>query len=183
MFDFSSFKQKLEKILEHAQQEFGMLRTGKATPSLLDSVRVQAYGTTMAVNELANVNAPDNNMLIIDPWDKNVIGEIEKAINKAELNLNPVVDRDIIRIVIPPLTEEIRKELVKKVHQKAESSKVMMRTTRSDIKSEVEDQEGQSGVSEDDIRRDLEELDKIMDEYEDRLDEIVTSKEKELLQI
>jgi len=183
MFNFSAFKQKLEKVLDHTKLELGTLRTGKATPSLLDSVRVQVYGTTMAVNELANINAPDNNMLIVDPWDKGIIGEIEKAINKAELNLNPVVDRDIIRIIIPPLTEEIRKDLVKKVHQKAESSKVMMRTTRGDVKNEIEDLEGQSGVSEDDIRRDLEELDKIMDEYEKKLEEIVKSKEAELMQI
>lgn len=183
MFDFSSFKQKLEKIIDHTHQELNTLRTGKATPSLLDPVRVQVYGTTMAVNELANVNAPDNNMLIIDPWDKSIIGEIEKAINKAELNLNPVVDRDIIRIVIPPLTEEIRKELVKKVHQKAESSRVMMRTTRSDVKGEIEDQEGMSGVSEDDIHNDTEELNKVMLEYENKLEEIVKAKETELMQI
>ncbi len=183
MYDFSDFTNKLEKIIDHIHQELGLLRTGKATPSLLDSVRVEAYGTIMAINELANISAPDTNMLIIDPWDKSIIDEIEKAINKAGLNLNPVVDRGIVRIVIPSLTEERRKELVKQLHQKAESAKMMMRSVRTDAKNEIEDQEGEAGVSEDDIHQEVEELNKFMAEYEQKLETMVSEKEKELMSI
>lgn len=183
MYSFSKFKSKLDKIIEHTKSELSTLRTGKASVSILDPVKVEVYGTHMAVSELANISTPDNNLIVIDPWDKNVLEEIERAINKAGLNLNPVVDKQIIRIVIPPLTEERRKEFVKQLHQKVESARVMMRTARSDEKNEIEDQEGQSGISEDDIHRDLDELEKIMDEYEKKLLDISKSKEEELLSI
>ena len=137
----------------------------------------------MAINELANVSAPDANLLVIDPWDKNIIDEIEKAINKAALNLSPVVDKGIIRIVIPPLTEERRMEMVKQLHQKAESAKVMMRAARIDAKNEIVDQEGEAGVSEDDIHQEIEELNKSMADYEKKLELMIAEKEKELMSI
>ena len=120
---------------------------------------------------------------MIDPWDKNIIDEIEKAINKAALNLSPVVDKGIIRIVIPPLTEERRMEMVKQLHQKAESAKVMMRAARIDAKNEIEDQEGEAGVSEDDIHQEIEELNKSMADYEKKLELMIAEKEKELMSI
>jgi ribosome recycling factor len=183
MFDFSPFQQKLDKILAHTQQELATLRTGKANVQMLDPVRVEAYGSLMAVNELANVGTPDANMIVIEPWDKSILENIEKAIQKASLNLNPIVDGELIRIVISPLTEERRKELVKQLHQKAESAKIMMRNARIDIKNEVDDQEGKSEVSEDDIHRDLEQLDKVMDQYTEKLKALVTQKETDLLSI
>lgn len=183
MYNFLDFNVKLNKILEHTRQDIGLLRTGKASSNMLDSVRVSVYGTQMSISELANISTPDSNMIIIDPWDKNILGEIEKAINIASLNFNPVVDKQIIRIVIPALTEERRKELVKQLHQKSESAKMMMRTARIETKNEIENQKGEAGVSEDDIHRNLEELDKIMDEFEARLVEIISSKENDLLSI
>ena len=183
MYNFQEFKNTLQKIIDHTINELSTLRTGKASVTILDPVRVQVYGTSMAVGELANISTPDTNMIIIDPWDKNILEDIEKAINKAGLNLNPIVDKQIIRIIIPPLTEERRKEMVKQLHQKLESSKVMMRTARADTKNEIEDQEGQSGVSEDDIHRDLEEMEKIMDQYEAQIQELSDNKEKELMSI
>jgi ribosome recycling factor len=183
MFDFSDFKQKLSHIIEHTTQEIGSLRTGKASVTMLDPVKVQVYGTSMAINELANLSTPDANMIIIDPWDKNIISDIEKAINKSDLNLNPVVDKQIIRITIAPLTEEKRQLLVKQLQQKIESAKAMMRSARTDTKGEIEDQEGESGVSEDDIHRDIQEMDKIMDEFEEKLEEIQKQKKQDLLEI
>jgi len=183
MFDFSIFQQKLDKIMAHTQQELAILRTGKAKVKMLDPVRVEAYGSLMAVNELANVSTPDANMIVIEPWDKSILKDIEKAIQKAGLNLNPIVDGELIRIVIPPLTEESRQELVKQLHQKAESAKTMIRNARIDIKNEVDDQEGQAGVSEDDIHRDLGQLDKVMNQYTEKLKTFIAQKEKDLLSI
>ncbi|HQM15975.1 MAG TPA: ribosome recycling factor [Candidatus Woesebacteria bacterium] len=183
MYNFSLYHQKLQKILDHVSGEINSLRTSKASASLLDTVRVEAYGTQMAVNELGNISAPDANMIIVDPWDKSLIEEVVKGINKAGLNLNPVVDKQIIRIVIPPLTQERRQELVRQLRQKAESARAMMRSVRIDTKNEIDSQEGQAGVSEDDIHRELLELDKIMESYEAQLTQLVTTKEKDLLSI
>ena len=183
MFDFSDFKQKLTQVIEHVTQEISSLNTGKARASILDPVKVQVYGTSMGINELANISTPDPNMIIIDPWDKNIISDIEKAIIKSELNLNPVVDRQIIRITIAPLTEEKRELLAKQLQQKIESAKAMMRSARTETKGKVESQKGQSGVSEDDIHRDVQEMNKIMDEFEQKLDAIQNQKKQDLSEI
>jgi ribosome recycling factor len=183
MYNFSDVTQKFEKTIAHLQQELGTLRTGKATPSLLDPVLVDAYGTKMRVSELANVSAPDANMLIVSPWDKSLLETLEKAIASASLNVNPVVDGDMIRIVIPSLTEERRKEMVKILHQKIEGGKVMLRNVRTDSKKEIEDQKGDDGVSEDDIEAEIEELDKMVKEYTVRLEELAKKKETDLMTV
>lgn len=183
MYDFSNFKQKLDQVLDHLTKDIGSLRTGKASAAMLDPVKVQAYGATMNINELAGISTPDANMIIIDPWDKNILSDIEKAIEKSDLNLHPVVDKQIIRITIPSLTEEKRQELVKQLQQKVESAKAMMRSARTDTKGEIEDQEGEAGISEDDIHRDIRELDKVMDEYEQKLEEIMDQKKQDLMAI
>lgn len=183
MYNFSDVTQKFEKTIAHLQQELGSLRTGKATPSLLDSVLVDAYGSKMRVNELANVSAPDPNMLIVSPWDKSLLETLEKSIASASLNLNPIVDGDMIRIVVPALTEERRKEMVKVLHQKIEGGKVMLRNIRTDAKKEIEDQDGSEGVSEDDIKAEIEELDKMVKDYTVKLDELAKKKETDLMTV
>ncbi|MBD3250216.1 MAG: ribosome recycling factor [Candidatus Pacebacteria bacterium] len=183
MYNFTPFKQKLEKIIEHAKKDIATLRTGRASVDMLDPVKVQAYGSSMGINELANIGTPDPNLILIKPWDQNLIENIEEAIHKSDLNLNPVVDKDQIRIVVPALTEERRQEMVKKLNQKIESAKVMMRNARTEVKNEIDELEGQAGVSEDDIHRDLEQLDKIVKEYTQKLEQIETDKEKELTTI
>lgn len=183
MFEFSEFKQKLSQIIDHTTHEIGTLRTGKASVSMIDPIKVPVYGTTMGINELANISVPDAHMIVIDPWDKNIINDIEKAIIKADININPVVDKQIIRITVAALTEEKRQQLVKQLQQKIESAKAMMRSARADTKGEVEDQEGESGVSEDDIHNDIQEMDKIMDEFEQKLEDIFEQKKKDLLVI
>ncbi len=183
MYNFSSFKQKLEKIVEHTHRELAVLRTGQAKVSMLDPVKVEAYGSTMAVNEVANIGTPDPNMIIVEPWDPNLLENIEKAVQKADLNLNPVVDGSIIRIQVPTLTQERRQEMVKQLEQKIESAKKMMRNARVDTKSEIEDLEGESGVSEDDIHRDIQELNRIMDEYVTKLEEMKQQKQTELMKM
>jgi ribosome recycling factor len=183
MYNFSQLNQKFAKAIEHIQKDLGSLRTGKASPQLLDPVMVDAYGTKMRVTELANVSAPDANMILVSPWDKSVLVNLEKAIASAPLNVNPVVDGDIIRIVIPSLTEERRIEMVKILSQKIEAGKVMLRNIRSDSKKEIENMEGEDGVSEDDIKADIEELDKVLKEYTVKLDDIAKKKEADLMTV
>jgi len=158
-FNFSDFQLQATKALDHLVEEIGQLRTGKATVQLMDPVSVEAYGTRMKLNEVAAVSAPDPNLILISPWDKSLLGAIEKGINTANLNLNPVVDGQIIRVVVPSLTEERRKDMVKMLHQKLESGRVVLRSVRTDTKRDIDHQKGQPGVSEDAVEYDLAELD------------------------
>jgi len=182
-FNFSSFHQETSKALEHISQDIGQLRTGKANVQLLDSVKVEAYGSWLKINEVANISVPDANMILVSPWDKSLLGAVEKAINSAALNLNAVVDSQVIRIVVPSLTEERRKEMVKMLHQKIEGGRVMLRSIRTDAKKEVDGQKGQPGISEDMIEDDLSQLEVLVKGYMDKLDDLAVRKEKELLTI
>lgn len=182
-FQFSIFEELAIKAIEHVSKDLASLRTGKASVQMLDPVVVQAYGTDMKLNELANVSAPDATLLVIKPWDATIIESIEKAISKSTLNFNPVVDGDIIRIQVPPLTEERRKEMVKLLHQKIESGRVMLRSIRTDIKQDIEKQTGEANVSEDDIHQDLKKLNEMTQKYIDQLDELAKNKENELMTI
>ena len=182
-FNYSPIKEKMQKALDHVHRDISSLRTGKANVQMLDPVFVEAYGAKMKIAELATVQAPDPSMIVVSPWDKSVLANIERAIATADLNINPVVDGDIIRIKIAPLTEEKRKEMVKILHKKIETGKVMLRNLRSDAKKEVEGQKGTDGVSEDDISADLKILDDILKEYMTKLEEMSTIKEKDLLTI
>lgn len=177
------FQQKITKSYEHVLQDVRSLRTGRASVQLLDPVRVEAYGTQMSLVEVASVTAPDATLLVVSPWDKSLITSIEKAIASAGLNLNPVVDGQIIRIAVPALTQERRQEMVKLLHQKIESGRVTVRTIRTETKQEIEEQKGGAGVSEDDIKLELDELDKEVKLALTKLDELQAQKEKELLHV
>ncbi|MBU1033751.1 ribosome recycling factor [Patescibacteria group bacterium] len=178
-----SYLEKFEKTLNHAQDGFATLRTGRASAQLLDSVFVEAYGSRMALHEVASISAPDTQLLVVKPWDKNLFPAIEKAIQQAQLNLNPIIDGDIIRIAVPSLTQERRQEMVKILSQKEEEAKVMLRSVRAEIRKDIEKQEGEAGVSEDDIKSEVIELDETVKEYITNLEEISKQKEKELLNI
>lgn len=182
-YDFSDFTARSQKALDHSTQDIASLRTGRATAQMLDPVMVEAYGTHMRLVEVASVQAPDPSLLVVTPWDKSLLEAVEKGISKADLNLNPVVDGDLIRIAVAALTEEKRREMVKVLQKKIESAKVMLRNVRSDIKQEIENQEGSSGVSEDDIARDLEELERRHKVFLDDLEKLSEHKEKELMTV
>ncbi len=182
-FNFNEFTDKAEKTLVHVRQDLGTLRTGRATAQLLDPVTVEAYGTSMKIGEVATVQAPDSTLLVVSPWDKSLMENIEKGIAKAGLNLNPVVSGDVIRIAVPPLTEEKRREMVKLLQKKIEAGRVMLRNIRAATKQDIEDQKGAEGVSEDDIKRDLQDLDKKLQNYIDQLDQLESSKEQELMTV
>ncbi len=183
-FNFKDFHTDAAKTVEHFRQTVGMLRTGRASADMLDTVMVEAYGTRMRLVEVASISVPDATLIVITPWDKSLIKAIETAIATThDLELNPVVDGQIIRIPVATLTEERRKEMVKLLHKRAEESKVMMRSVRTTTKKEIESAEGNEGVSEDNIRADVENLEVELKKYMDQIDAITTQKEKELMTI
>lgn len=174
---------RLENAMEVVKKDLSSVRTGRAKPSLVEDVKVEAYGTMMTLKELATISAPDPSLILIAPWDKSLVAAINSGLQKADLNLTPIVDGETVKISIPALTQERREEMVKTVNQKLESGRVMMRQIRSDIKEEIEKLEGESGVSEDDIKSWLTRMQETMDKYMKMVDDVGRSKEEELLTI
>lgn len=177
-FDFSGLTQKYQHVLQLVGDDLKQIKTGRAKPSLVEDVQAAAYGGFMPIKELASISAPDAQMITIQPWDQSVIEGIEKALQKN--GFNPTVDGQQLRIVIPPLTGEKRQEMIKQVSQYIESGKQMLRSERTEGKRDIEAQKGQEGISEDDIKADLEELDKITHKFTDQLEQLGTDKKKEL---
>ena len=174
---------QLQQLNELTSNDLKTIKTGRAKPSLIEDVKIEVYEARMSLKELASISAPDPHTLVISPWDKNIVKEIEKGIAIAGINLHPIVDNDLIRIQIPPLNEETRKDLVKLVYQKIESARILLRQMRNEIKKEIESLDGQAGISEDNIRDWVEELQKEIEDRQVKLEEMAKSKEKELMTI
>lgn len=177
----ANLKTRLDQTIEVVKKDLSSVRTGRAKPSLVEDVKVEAYGTIMTIKELATISAPDTTLIVIAPWDKGLVSAISSGIQKSGLNIQPIVDGDTVKISIPALTEERRLELVKLVHSKLESAKVMIRGVRTEIKEEIEAQEGEAGISEDSIKSWLESMQKTVDQYMLKIDELGKEKEKELM--
>jgi ribosome recycling factor len=173
----------MDKVLSGLQHDMASVRTGRASMGLLDNVRAEAYGTPMPLNQLATLHVPDATMITVQPFDISQIGAIEKAILAADLGLNPSNDGKIIRVPIPSLTEERRKELVKKVHHIAEDHRVALRNIRRDSNEHIKKLLKDKLISEDEDRRAHDEIQKLTDGYIARLDQAVKTKEKEVLEI
>ena len=173
----------MEKAVEAMRREFGSVRTGKASPALLDVVRVDAYGSKMPMNQVATVTAPEPRLLIIQPWDKGLLNAIEKGIQLAELGLNPANDGNVIRVPIPALTEERRKEMVKTLHKLAEEGRVAIRHARQEANKELKAKQAKHEISEDDSRRQQDEVQKMTDNYIHKVDELLKAKEQEVLEV
>ncbi|CCO09443.1 ribosome recycling factor [Desulforamulus hydrothermalis] len=178
----SSAEDNMKKTVEVVRKEFASLRAGRATPALLDKVTVSYYGTPTPLNQLANISVPEARMLVIQPWDKSVIPEIERAILKSDLGITPTSDGTVVRLVIPQLTQERRTELVKVVKKKAEEGRVAVRNIRRDV-NDVLKVKQKEGVPEDEVKRGQEDLQKITDKYIKEIDEMVKSKEQEIMQV
>ena len=174
-------RDRMEKAVEHVQNEFGTVRTGRANPSILHRVTVDYYGSTTPLQQLASFAVPEPTLLVVTPFDPGALGEIERGINAAGLGLTPANDGTVIRLSFPPLTEERRKELVKVVHNMAEEGKVAIRNIRRPHKDDLEALKGE--VSEDDIRRAEKELQALTDSFVGRIDELFEHKEAELLEV
>ena len=175
--------QRMEKALGVLKNEFSKIRTGRATPAILDSVKVDYYGTLTPLTQMATINAPEPRMLIVQPWDMSAIGEIEKAIQKSELGLTPQNDGKIIRLPIPPLTEERRKDLVKVINKFGEECRVNIRNVRRDGMEAVKKAEKDKAISQDDSKRAQEKVQAMTDDYIKKVDTLIASKSKELLEI
>jgi ribosome recycling factor len=176
-------KARMEKVLAGLQHDMASIRTGRASVNLLDSVRVDAYGVPSPLNHVATLHVPEPSLLTVQPYDISQIGAIEKAIRSADLGLNPSNDGKIIRVPIPPLTEERRKELVKKLHQMAEDHRVAMRNIRRDANEAVKKILKEKLISEDEDRRAHEEIQRMTDGSIQKLDQAAKSKEKEILEL
>ncbi|MDY0039912.1 MAG: ribosome recycling factor [Desulforhabdus sp.] len=180
---YQDMRDRMQKALESLDRDLKRLRTGRASVSLVDGIKVEYYGTPTPLNQLATLTVPEPRTIMIQPWDTTVIAEVEKAILKSELGLTPMNDGKIIRINIPPLTEERRRELVKVLKKMAEETKVAVRNIRRDSNEMIKDLKKEKEISEDEQFRAQDEVQKITDEFIAGIDTIYNNKEKEILEI
>lgn len=176
-------EEKMQKSLSVLKNELAAIRAGRANPALLDRIVVEYYGTPTPLNRLSTITSPEPRVLIVQPWDVSKITDIEKAIQKSDLGINPISDGKVLRLVFPELTEERRKELVKLVHKKAEEAKVAVRQIRRDANDAVKKMEKNGEISEDERKKREEEIQKLTDKYIKELDKAVEAKEKEIMEI
>ena len=180
---FSDVEHRMKMAVETLQRELVTVRTGRASPTLVEGLKVDYYGTPTPLNQLASIHATDPRTLTIQPWDRKILGDIEKALQKSDLGLNPNNDGQVIRLVIPPLTEERRRELVKVVHKKVDEGKVAVRNCRRDAHDRLRDQEKRKEISEDELKRGTDRLQKLTDRYIDEMDKVGQSKETEIMAV
>jgi ribosome recycling factor len=180
---FKDVESKMNKCLDSTRAEFASIRTGRATPALLDRLHVEAYGNAVPLKQVAGVSTPDARTLLITAWDKGVVGDIRKAIEKSDLGLTPNVDGTAIRLMIPPLNEERRKDLVKVMKKKAEDGKVAVRNVRHKAHDDLKTQLKNHTITEDDNKRMQDQLQKLTDKFVKEIDTLVASKEKDIMEV
>jgi ribosome recycling factor len=176
-------KVNMQKTIDATRREFGAVRTGRATPALLERITVDYYGVQTPVTQVATVTAPDARLLVVQPWDKKMIKEVERAILKSELGLTPSTDGTVVRLPIPSLTEERRRDLVKVVRKHAEEGRVAIRNIRRDHKEKLEQLEKSGEISEDDSHRAVDELQKLTDRYIKEIESLLSAKEAEIMEV
>ncbi|WP_245589901.1 ribosome recycling factor [Caldanaerobius polysaccharolyticus] len=173
----------MKAAVENFKKELASIRTGRANPAILERVKVDYYGTAMPVNQLATISVPEPRVLVIQPWDVSSLNLIQKAIQTSDLGLNPTSDGKVIRLVLPELTEERRKEMVKMVHKIAETSRVAIRNVRREAIDQVKKMEKNKEISEDEMKKGQDEVQKLTDKYIKQVDEICAKKEAEIMEI
>ena len=179
----AAHEEKMKKTIAAFQDELNSIRTGRASSVLLDKVRVDYYGQKMPLSQVATISVPEARLIVIQPWDRSLFSEIEKAILKSDLGLNPSNDGKVLRIAIPPLTEQRRKELVKTARSIAEQARVAIRNIRRDALEELKKQQGAGGVAEDVLKKEEAELQKMTDDYISQIARILEIKEREIMEI
>lgn len=180
---FKDVESRMGKCVESCRSEFASIRTGRATPALLDRLHVEAYGQPVPLKQVAGVSTPDARTLVISAWDKNVVPEIKKAIEKSDLGLTPNIDGATIRLNVPPLTEERRKDLVKVVKKKAEDGRVAVRNVRHHAVDDLRTQHKHGEITEDDNKQMADRLQKLTDRYVKEIDVLTAAKEKEIMEV
>lgn len=176
-------EQAMKAAVDATRREFSTVRTGKASPALLDSVRVEAYGSQMPLNQVATISTPEPTLLVVQPFDQSLIGAIEKAILTADLGLNPSNDGNVIRVPVPPLSEERRKEYVKLLHKMAEEGKISLRHARHKARDTIQQLVKDHEIGEDEGHRQMEEVEKLTHDYSDSIDQLLKKKEEEVMSI
>jgi ribosome recycling factor len=179
----NDLEEKMNKTLKNLQGDLNKVRTGRASLALFDDIRVNYYGTSTPLNQMAALSVPESRLIIIQPWDTQMIGEIEKAILKSELGVTPTNDGKVIRLTIPRLTEERRRELVKIIKKMGEGGKVAIRNIRRDANEDLKDMEKKKLISQDELHQNLDEIQKVTDGFIGKTDEVLNAKEKEILEI
>lgn len=179
----SDAESRMEKAVENTRSELAKIRTGKASPALLDAIRVPYYGSSVPLKQVASVNTPEPRLITIQPWEKNLIGEIERAILKSDLGLNPVNDGHLIRLPIPQLTEERRKDLVRVCHKLAEEGRIAVRNIRRDANDALKKLEKNHEISEDQYHTAVDEIQELTDKHIQSIDDLLKAKEKEVMEV
>lgn len=179
----TDLRAECERTVEAIREELAHIRTGRATTQLLDGIRVDYYGSAVPLNQVATVSVPEPRLITVQPWEKNLIPEITKAIQRSELGLNPASDGNILRLPIPPLTEERRRDLVKIVKKMGEEGKVSIRNHRRDANELLKKKEKSKEITEDDMHKGTDRVQQLTDEYTKRIDELVTKKDAEVMEV
>ncbi|MBE5807965.1 MAG: ribosome recycling factor [Clostridiales bacterium] len=174
---------KMDKTIDFIQKDLNTLRAGRANPQILDKITVDYYGTPTALNQVGNISSPEPRMLVIAPWEPKMIGPIEKAIQKSDIGINPSNDGKVIRLIVPELNEERRKELCKKVRKEIEEGRVSIRAIRRDAMEQIKKLKKDSAITEDDQKKAEEKLQKVTDEHIKEMDQVGAAKEKEIMSI
>ena len=176
-------EERMKKSLASLKRELSMIRTGKASTALLDGVKVECYGQVMPLSHVASVSVPEPRLILVQPWDRTIVGDVERAIHKSDLGLVPNTDGGVIRLAIPALTEERRKDLVKLVRKHAEEARVSMRNIRRDTNEALKKDEKDGKISEDDLHKTQDKIQKLTDRYIEQIDQTLVAKEKEIMEI
>lgn len=179
----ADMKKRMSSTIDAFKSESARVRTGRASTSLVSHVKVNYYGTSTPLSQLANLSVPEPQLIVVQPYDGGSLGEIEKAIQTAELGLNPSNDGKVIRVPVPPLTEERRKEMVKMVKKMGEDHKVALRNIRRDANEGLKSEEKEKNITEDDLRKGQSEVQKVTDQFVSQIDQLLSAKEKEILEV
>lgn len=176
-------KNKFEMAIDFLKKEYSGIRTGRASSILVENIQVEAYGSRVPLKSIASISIPESFQIVVEPWDRGLQSQIQKAILNSDLGINPTIDGFVIRLNIPTMTEDKRKELVKTVNKFAEEARIKIRLTRDDIKKSIQKEEKDGNISENDRDKFFEELDKITSQYNDKVEEIKNQKEKEVMTV
>ena len=180
---FEDAERRMKGAVTALRQDLGSIRAGRASAALLDRIQVEYYGSPVPINQVATISVPEARLMIIQPWDRKMLTDIEKAIQKSDLGINPNNDGQVIRLVIPPMSEERRRDLVKSLHKKLDEHKVAVRNIRRDIHDKLRDREKKKEVSEDELKRSNDKLQKLTDRYIEEMDKVGKAKEQEILEV
>ena len=180
---FGDAERRMQKAVEALKQDVSSIRTGRASSALVERITVDYYGTPTPINQVASISIPEARLLVIQPWDRKMLIDIEKAIQKSDLGINPNNDGQVIRLAIPPLNEERRRDMVKTLHKKLDEHKVAIRNVRRDAQDKLRDREKKKEVSEDELKRSTERLQKLTDRYIDEMEKVGKTKELEILEV